>query len=108
LNEDLNINNVDISEKENLTQSRETFGTSKRYYGKLLLNTFGSYAQTFVQPAKVLPFPIPKVDKLTFQMVDAYNNKISNNDCEFNVVFEIVEQADTIDTAGTLVKGAKS
>jgi hypothetical protein len=105
LNDELNINNVDISEKENLSQSRETFGSSRRYYGKLLLNTFGNFAQTFVQPAKSLPFPIPKVDKLTLQLVDAYNNKINNDDCEYSVVFEVVEQVDSIDTAGTLTKG---
>ena len=108
LNDELNINNVDISEKEDLKASRETFGSSRRYYGKLLLNTFGNFAQTFIQPAKSLPVPIGKADKLSFQWVDSYGNKINNNDCEFNVVFEVNELQDTIDTAGTLIKGVKS
>ena len=106
LNDELNINTIDISQKENLAQSRETFGASRRYYGKLLLNTFGSYAQTFVQAAKALPAPIGKLDKLSFQLVDAFNNKISNADCEYNIVFEVTEIADSIDTSSTLVKGA--
>ena len=108
LNDELNINNVDISEKEDLSQSRETFGSSRRYYGKLLLNTFGNFAQTFIQPAKSMPFPIGKVDKLTIQLVDAYNNKISNNDCEYNVVFEITEMVDSIEAGSAVTRGVKS
>jgi len=105
LNEDLNINNIDISTKEDLSQSRDTFGQSKRYYGKLLLNSFGSFAQTFIQSAKAFTIPVGRLDKLTFQLVDAYNRPLSNNDCEYNVVLQVDEMIDVIDTASIVVKG---
>jgi hypothetical protein len=105
LDDELNINNIDISYKEDLSQSRDTAGQSKRYYGKLLLNSFGSFAQTFIQSAKAFTIPIGRLDKLTFQLVDAYNRQLSNNDCEYNIVLGIDEMVDTVDTASIVVKG---
>lgn len=105
LNEELNINNIDISEKEDLAANRETFGQSRKYYGKLLLNAFGSFAQTFIQSAKAFTMPVGRLDKLTFQLVDAYNQQLSNNDCEYNVVLQIDELTDTVDTNSIIVKG---
>ena len=106
LDESLNLNGLDISNKEDLSLSRDTFGEKEKYYGKLLLNSFGSFAQTFVQSSKPFPTPVGKLEKLTFSLHDANNRLIINNDCEFNVVLEIGEMLDSIDGASTLVKGS--
>ena len=78
LNEEFNINSIDISNKEQLNKNRETAGQSKSYFGKLLLNAFGSYSQTFIQSTKPLSAPLGKFDKLTFNFVDSNNNSILN------------------------------
>lgn len=106
LDEYLNLNGLDISNKENLALSRDTVGEKEKYYAKLLLNSFGSFAQTLVQSPKPLAIPVGKLEKLTFTLKDANNNVINNNDCEFNVVLEISEMLDTVDAASLLVKGS--
>jgi len=108
LNEEFNINTIDISEKEYLNKNRDTAGRSNSYFGKLLLNTFGSYSQTFIQSSKGLIVPLSKLDKLTFTLVDANNNAIINPDCEFNVVIDVGETLDTLDPLSVIVKGSGS
>jgi len=105
LNEELNLNNLDVSNKEDLALTRESAGQSKQYYGKILLNTFGSFSQTLIQAAVPLITPIGRLDKLTFQLVDAYNQNINNQDCEYNIVLSVDEMVDHVDTGGMLVKG---
>jgi hypothetical protein len=102
----LNLNGLDVSNKEDLSLSRDTFGEKEKYYGKLLLNSFGSFSQTLVQSPKPFLTPVGKLEKLTFALHDANNRIINNNDCEFNVVLEISEMLDTIDAASLLVKGS--
>jgi hypothetical protein len=105
LNEEFNINSIDISNKEQLDKNRDTFGQSKSYFGKLLLNSFGSYSQTFIQSTKPLSAPLGKFDKLSFNFVDSNNNSILNYDCEFNIVIEISEIQDILDINSVIVKG---
>ena len=106
LDDALNLNGLDISSKENLSLSRDTFGQKQQYYAKLLLNTFGSFSQTLIQSAKTFSIPLGRLDKLTFSLYDANNKPINNNDCEYNIVLEISEMVDTIDPASILVKGS--
>jgi hypothetical protein len=105
LNDELNMNTIDVSNKENLTLNRDTFGESNKYYGKLLLNSFGSFAQTFIQNTKTFVTPLGKLDKLTFKFYDTNNQLLTNSDCDFNIVVEIGESIDVVDTASILVKG---
>lgn len=95
LDEALNLNGLDISNKEDLSLSRDTFGEKQKYYGKLLLNSFGSFSQTLVQSAKAFASPVGKLEKLTFTLRDANNQPINNNDCEYNIVLEISEMVDS-------------
>jgi hypothetical protein len=105
LNEEFDINTIDITQKENLAVSRDTMGQTKRYYGKLLLNSFGSFSQTFVQSPKPFSAPLGKLDRLTLTWVDANDNPIFNDDCEFNMVIEVSEMVDIVDSKTTVVMG---
>ena len=105
LNDEFNCNGIDSSDKEDLNKNRDSSGKTRGYFGKLLLNAFGSFAQTFVQSAKPFPSTIPKVDQLRFSFVDANNNQIFNNDCEFNISLEISEVVDALDVNSALVRG---
>jgi len=105
LNDEFNINSIDVSNKEKLSKTRDTSGQSNSYFGKLLLNTFGSYSQTFVQATKAFPTPLGKMDKLSFNFVDSNNSRILNTDCEFTIVMEISEMLDALDVNTVITKG---
>jgi hypothetical protein len=96
---EFNMNMMDTGAKENLQISTDTTGSIKAYYGKLLLAGFGSYAQTLISNPITFQIPIPKIDKLTFTWVDNLGQVINNNDCEWNVVIQLVEQMDTVTAA---------
>jgi len=107
LNPELNMNTVDASAKEYLNQSQETFGQSGAYFAKLLLNTFGSYAQTFVQAPKIFNPALGKLDKLHFTWMDKNGVTLDNADCEFTVVLQVTETVDVLDDSSTLDLGTK-
>lgn len=96
LDDELNLNGLDVSNKENLALSRDTVGQKQKYYGKLLLNSFGLFSQTLVQSSKEFVHPIGKLEKLTFTLYDSNNRQIDNTDCEYNIVLDIMEMSDTV------------
>ena len=105
MNEEMDMNTIDISEKEYISQSQDTFGQSSRYFSKLLLNTFGNYTTTFVQSPKIFNPVLGKLDKLHFQLVDQAGTVLSNADCEFTVTLQIQEAVDQLAKSGTLDTG---
>lgn len=94
LNPEFDMNRMDTSAKEKLSVSLESTGETKTYHGKLLLANFGSYAQTMISNPIAFLNPLGKLDKLTFQWLDATNAVLNNNDCEWNAVVQITEQFD--------------
>lgn len=105
MNQEIGMNTIDITEKENLNQSQDTFGQSSKYFSKLLLNTFGSFSQTFVQSPKTFNPVLSRLDKLRFQWVDKAGSVIDNNDCEFNITLQITESVDQMEEQSTLITG---
>jgi hypothetical protein len=102
LNQEQNMNRVDYTSREHLDRTLDTQGTVETYYGKLLLNTFGNYATTFVgNPVEFNP-PIPRLDRLQIQWVDPTGNVLDNPDCEWNAVLRIIENTPTATPASTL------
>jgi hypothetical protein len=94
LNPEFDMNRMDTSAKEKLSVSLESTGETKTYHGKLLLANFGSYAQTMISNPIAFLKPLGKLDKLTFQWLDATNAVLNNNDCEWNAVVQITDQID--------------
>jgi hypothetical protein len=98
LNNEFDINRVDTSAKEDLSATLESTGSTKAYYGKLLLAPFGSYAQTMVMNPIAFNPPLGRLDKLSFTWFDTTNAVIDNSDCEWNAVVQIVENIDVVQT----------
>ena len=98
LNNEFDINRVDTSAKENLSATLESTGSTKAYYGKLLLAPFGSYAQTMVMNPIAFNPPLGRLDKLSFTWYDTTNTVIDNSDCEWNAVVQMVENIDVVQT----------
>lgn len=94
LNPEFNINGMDAGGKEDYKTSREPSGTTKQYYCKLLLTSFGGNATTFIHnPIKFNP-PINRITNLQFQWIDSKGVIIDNNDSEWNMTVNITEKSD--------------
>jgi hypothetical protein len=91
LNPEFGMNKMDISQPENFAQTLDTTAQSGLYNSKLMLNTFGSFATTFVQsPVSFNPL-IGKLDKLSFSWYNSAGVLLNNADCEWSGSVQIVE-----------------
>ena len=94
LNPEFNINGMDAGGKEDYKTSREPSGTTKQYYCKLLLTSFGGNATTFIHnPIKFNP-PINRITNLHFQWIDSKGIVIDNADSEWDMTVNITERSD--------------
>jgi hypothetical protein len=94
LNDELSMNILDTTGNENLSTVQESTGQVKKYFSKVLLPTFGNYAQTLIGTTVTFNPPLGKLDKLNFSWVDVDGNVIDNDNCEWSCVFLINEQSD--------------
>jgi len=95
LNEEFKMNRMDISQPENFARTRDTTAQSGVYNSKLILNTFGSFATTFVHsPVNFNPL-VAKLDKLTFSWYNSAGVLLDNADCEWTGSVQIVEAVNT-------------
>jgi hypothetical protein len=108
MNDEMDMNTIDISEKEYLNQSQDTFGQSSKYFAKLLLNTFGNFSQTYIQSPKIFNPVLGKLDKFHFQWVDRFGAVINNNDCEFNITLQVEESVDQLAKSNTIDSGVNN
>lgn len=95
MNPENSMNAIDISQQENLARTRDPTAQSRLYNSKLLLNTFGSFATTFVQNPITFNPPLGKLDKLSFSWYDINGNILNNTDCEWSAAIQIVESVET-------------
>jgi len=94
------MNRMDFGGKENLRETNEPTGSILGYNAKLLLNTFGNYAQTIIQNPVYFNPPILKLDKLTFQWFDTAGTLITNTECDWNAAIQLVEDIPTVNIKG--------
>lgn len=91
LNEEFGMNKMDISQPEKFAQTRDTTAQSGLYNSKLILNSFGSFATTFVQSPVTFNPPIGKIDTLSFSWYNSSGVLLNNNDCDWSGSVQIVE-----------------
>ena len=91
LNDELNLNNIDTSGKENLIATREPTGTTKKYNMKVLLNVFNSFTKTAIMNTITFKQPLQKLDRISLTLMDLGGNIINNANCEWNVSLHITE-----------------
>ena len=106
LNDTDNMNTVDTTGVENFAVSQQSNGLRSAYFGKLLLNDFGAYAQTFLEAPKVFQAPLSRLDRITFTWVDKNGAAITGPDslsCDWHMTLRIFEMADGPTTSSTLV-----
>lgn len=100
LNVEYDMNKMDFGGKENLRETTDSTGQINGYNGKLLLNTFGSYAQTIIQNPVYFNPPILRLEKLTFQWYDTAGSLITNAECDWNAAIQLVEDVPKVNLKG--------
>ena len=100
LNVEYDMNKMDFGGKENLKTSTDSTGQINGYNGKLLLNTFGSYAQTIIQNPVYFNPPILRLEKLTIQWYDTTGTLITNTECDWNAAIQFVEDVPKVNLRG--------
>jgi hypothetical protein len=100
LNMEYDMNKMDFGGKENLKETTDSTGQINGYNGKLLLNTFGSYAQTIIQNPVYFNPPILRLEKLTLQWYDTAGALITNTECDWNAAIQFVEDVPTVNLKG--------
>jgi hypothetical protein len=91
INPEMDMNRMDTVAQENLALTQDSTGTTKAFYGKLMLANFGSYAQTLISNPISFSTPLSKFDKFTFQLVQVDGTIVDNSNCEWNAVLQITE-----------------
>ena len=100
LNVEYDMNKMDFGGKENLKETTDSTGQINGYNGKLLLNTFGSYAQTIIQNPVYFNPPVLRLEKLTFQWFDTAGTLITNTECDWNAAIQLVEEVPKVNLRG--------
>jgi hypothetical protein len=102
INPEQSMNRLDTTGREVLSTSQESTGDVSKYYGKLLLANFGSYAQTMI--GTTFNPPLGRLDKLMFNWVDLEGNVIDNNDCDWSAAIQVNEEMNLATTDSVLPK----
>ncbi len=104
INPEQSMNLLDTTGREVLSNSQESTGEVRKYYGKLLLANFGSYATTLAGTTATFNPPIGRLDKIMFNWLDVDGNIIDNNDCDWSAVLQVKEQGNVATTESSLPK----
>jgi hypothetical protein len=97
------INTLDVTKSEDLSISRESTGSIKEYYGKLLLGDFNTFSRTFISNQVSFNPPIAKLDKLSFEWITSTGARLDNNDCEWSASLAIAEYGNTATIDSTVI-----
>jgi hypothetical protein len=107
LNDNDNMNTIDNTDLENLSLYQDTTGQTDHYFGKLLLNDFGGYAQTFIESPKLYQPVLSRLDRLAFDWVDRYGNALAGPDslsCDWHMTLRIIEVIEVPKDSSTLIR----
>ena len=109
LNEPEFMNSVDHTDVEDTAVSQDPTGQVSHYFGKLLLNNFGCYAQTFIESPKLFAPVLGRLDRLSFTWVDRQGNPLAGPDatsCDWHMALRIIEIQDRAAPGSTLVRAS--
>jgi hypothetical protein len=102
LNPQYQLNRMDNTFKENFKITRDPTGQIQNFHGKLLLNNFNTFSQTFVFNNQPFNPPIGRLDQLYFQWVNIVGDQIDNNDCDWSATCVITESRSSATTGSTI------
>ena len=97
LNETDRMNAVDHTSLENTGAAQESTGQVSHYFGKLLMNSYGCWAQTFIESPKLFAPVLGRLERLQFTWTDRHGNTLVGPDalsCDWHMTLRITELVD--------------
>ena len=94
LNDSEKMNDVDHTDLENVALAQDSTGEVGHYFGKLLLNNFGCWAQTFIEAPKRFRPVLGRLERLNVDWVDRHGNPLTGPDaasCDWHMTVRITE-----------------
>ena len=95
MNETEHMNGIDHTSQEKSQDS--STGQVSHYFGKLLMNSFGCWAQTFIESPKVFSPDLGRLERLQFTWTDRNGKKLTGSDalsCDWHMTLRITEIVD--------------
>ncbi len=94
LNDTEHMNEIDHTDVEKTGQTQDSTGQVSHYFGKLLLNSFGCWAQTFVEAPKIFKPVLGRLERLQFTWTDRHGLAFTGMDaasCDWHMTLRITE-----------------
>ena len=94
LNDADKMNDIDHTDLENAAASQDSTGQVGHYFGKLLLNNFGCWSQTFIEAPKRFRPVLGRLERLNLDWVDRQGAPLNGPDaasCDWHMTVRITE-----------------
>ena len=111
LNDTEHMNEIDHTSVEKTGVTQDSTGQVAHYFGKLLLNHFGCWAQTFVEAPKSFKPVLGRLERLQFTWTDRHGNALSGVDaasCDWHMTLRITEIQEVPVADSSLSKSSNS
>jgi hypothetical protein len=102
MNPEWQLNRIDTTFREDFNITRDSTGSVQNFLGKLILNNFNTFSQTFIFNNQSFNPPIGRLESVYFQWADFAGQQIDNNDCEWTATLVITEQVSKASTRSTI------
>lgn len=107
MNETEHMNAVDHTDVEKTGRTQDSTGQVSHYFGKLLLNNFGCWAQTFIEAPKAFKPVLGRLERLDFTWVDRHGNPLNGLDaasCDWHMALRVTEIVEVPTADSTLTQ----
>jgi hypothetical protein len=102
MNPEWQLNRIDTTFREDFNVTRDSTGSVQNFLGKLILNNFNTFSQSFIFNNQAFNPPIGRLETAYFQWADFTGQQIDNNDCEWTATLVITEQVSKASTRSTI------
>jgi len=109
MNETEHMNEIDHTDVEKTGQTQDSTGQVAHYFGKLLLNQFGCWAQTFVEAPKTFKPVLGRLERLQFTWTDRHGAMLAGLDaasCDWHMALRITEIVEVPTADSSLMQSA--
>jgi hypothetical protein len=111
LNDTEHMNSVDHTDVEVTGRVQDSTGQVSHYFGKLLLNNFGSWAQTFIESPNTFSPVLGRLDRLNFTWIDRQGialttTGIGAESCDWHMTLRVTEIVEVPIATSSLIQSS--
>jgi hypothetical protein len=111
LNDTEHMNSIDHTDVEATGRVQDSTGQVSHYFGKLLLNNFGSWAQTFIESPNIFSPVLGRLDRLNFTWTDRHGIALTTTgvgaeSCDWHMTLRITEIVEVPIATSSLIQSS--